>query len=256
MSRLSQVIHAFSGAAKSYDDHARVQAFGARRLAGRILSQHPSGSLGCVLEVGCGTGLLSTQLVDRSDFYVLTDVSPTLLDVALHKVDHSHVVPLVVDGEQLCFSASFDLIVGNFVLPWFQDPKRAISRLVGSLKPGGELYLTTLGNNSCHEWRTAHHLAEAPCGLLDFPSFGQFKDWFPLTGDRSVEEEWVTLTPLNALAFLRTWKGTGCHLGHPGYKPLPPTTLRAVMQAYDQDPQLSYQVLYGYYKKSERRREE
>ena len=254
MSRPAHVMHISSKAERTYDDHAIIQKFAARGLAERIFSKRTA--LGCVLEIGCGTGILSTHLANHADFYVLTEPSPALLEVALQKVPLPHVVPLVVDGDQLCFTASFDLIVSNLALHWFRDPKAAIGRLVASLKPGGELFLTIFGNNSFHEWRTAHHLAEAPCGLLDFTSIGQLKDGLPLTGHRYVEEEWVTVKPKNALTFLRALKGMGRNLAHPGYKPLPQTTLKKVMATYDEDPKTSCQILYGYYQKPEKMREE
>lgn len=255
MSRLHQVLRSFSDADKTYDASGILQAFVAERLAERVLHGQPS-SLGNVLEIGCGTGFLSRHLVDSADFYALTDLSLPLLTQARGKVPHAHVTPLVVDGEKLCFTASFDLIVSNLALHWFQDPKAALNQWVASLKPGGVLYVTLFGNNSFHEWRTAHHLAEAPCGLLDFASFGQLKDWLPLTGHRSVEEEWVTVPVDKALTLLRTWKSTGSHLSHPGHKPLPSPTLKKVMRLFDQDPQISCQILYGYYKKSEKMQEE
>jgi len=255
MNRFAQIKHTFSTVGATYDTHAVVQRLVAQRLAEKV--QGKPNAKGCVLEVGCGTGLLSTHLVPQAQTYLLTDVALPLLERAWRKVaDQPHVVPLVVDGERLCFTASFDLIVANLALHWFQDPKAAIGRLVASLKPGGELYLTVCGNNSLHEWRMAHHVAEAPCGVLDFPSFGQFKEWFPLTGKRHVEEEWVTFKPENALSFLRSLKGMGSHLAHPGHTPLPPQSLRKVMQVFDEDPQVSCQILYGYYQKPEKMREE
>lgn len=255
MNRLSKISQAFSQAAESYDQHTLIQNYTAKKLAERILNQKTSG-LGTVLEVGCGTGILSTYLVNHADLYVLTDLSLSLLEKAREKVRGAHVVPLVVDGERPCFTASFDMIVSHLALHWFQDPKAALTRLVACLKPGGRLYISTLGNNTFHEWRTAHYLVEAPCGVLDFISFGQLKDWLPLSGIRCVEEEWISLTPLNALGFLRSLKGMGGHLPHPGHKPLPYKTLKNVMRVYDQNPHTSCQILYGSYQKPEKMREE
>lgn len=255
MKRSLKVSQAFSRAADSYDQHALVQSFTAQRLAAKILTQENS-SLGTILEVGCGTGMLSRHLIAHAGHYVLTDFSLPLLQKAHEQVRGEHVFPLVVDGEHPCFSASFDIIVSNLALHWFQDPKEALIRLVACLKPGGRLYITTLGNNTFHEWRTAHSFVDAPCGILDFISFGQLKDWLPLSGIRQVEEEWVTTAPLNALEFLRSLKGMGGHLPHPGHRPLPHRTFKKVMDIYDLKPKTSYQILYGTYQKAETMREE
>ena len=255
MNRSLKVSQAFSRVAETYDQHSLVQKFAAQRLAAKIFSQEGP-SLGTVLEIGCGTGTLTSLLVSHADHFVVTDIAFPLLQKMREKVKQLQVSPLVVNGEHPCFTASFDVIVSSLALHWFQDPKNALVRLVACLKPGGKLYVSMLGNNTFHEWRTAHSLVEAPCGVLDFISFGQLKDWLPLSGIRHVEEEWVTITPVNALGFLRSLKAMGGHLPHPGHKPLPHKTFKKVMNAYDQNPQASCQILYSVYQKPEKLREE
>ncbi|MBY0292877.1 MAG: methyltransferase domain-containing protein [Alphaproteobacteria bacterium] len=255
MTRLLKVSQAFSRAAKSYDCHALIQNFVAQRLAKKIFNQVDS-SLGDVLEVGCGTGILSQHLASKAAFYVLTDISLALLQKAEEKVRNAQVIPLVVDGEHPCFTASFDLIISNLALHWFQDPKAALTRLTACLKPGGSLYISILGNNTFHEWRTASSLVEAPCGALDFITFGQLKNWLPLSGTRLVEEEWVTVKPANALEFLRSLKAMGGGVPHPGHRPLPYKIFKEVMDVYNQNPQVSCQILYGIYQRPEKMQEE
>jgi len=255
MNRLLKVSKVFSQAVLTYDDHALIQKLAAQRLASKVLTTR-STALGTVLEVGCGTGILTTHLVPYASLYVLTDLSLSLLKKAQEKVQDNKVLPLVVDGDNPCFSASFDLIVSNLALHWFSDPKEALSRLVACLKPGGLLCLSTLGNNTFHEWRTAHSLLEIPCGVLDFISFAQLKSWLPLSGIRQVEEEWVTTQPGDALTFLRSLKAMGAGLAHPRHKPLPYKTFQKVREIYDKNPQISYQILYATYQKPEKMREE
>jgi len=255
MSRLLKVLKTFSRASGTYDDYAILQKITAGRLASQVLAQKKT-SLGTVLEVGCGTGILSTYLAKHADLYVLTDLSFSLLEKAQEKTKDAAILPLVVDGEKPCFTASFDLIVSNLAFPWFQDPKGSLTRLAACLKPGGKLYISTFGNNTFHEWRTAHSFVDAPCGVLDFISFGQLKDWLPLSGRRHVEEEWITTTPGSALTFLRYLKAMGSHLPHFGHKPLPYKIFKKVIETYDRNPQISCQILYGSYEKPEKIREE
>lgn len=254
MGHSSKVAEAFSNAAKVYDQYSLIQTYVSQRLSHAILKEETS--LGVALEIGCGTGILSQHLVSYAESYILTDISFALLSKARTRICKDHVHPLVVNGEYPCFTASFDVIVSNLALHWFPSPKSALTRLIACLKPGGRLYLSALGNNSFHEWRTAHALAEAPCGILDFISCGQLKNWLPVSGERWVEEEWVTLAPQNALEFLRGLKNTGGSTPHPAYEPLPYKTFRKIMKIYDQDPLVSCQILYGIYRKSEKMREE
>lgn len=250
-----KISQAFSRAAASYDQQAVVQNFVAGRLASKILA-HKGTSLGTILEVGCGTGVLTPHLLPHCTHYVLSDFSHAILKVAMEKTQDERVSPLVLNAEYPCFSASFDFIVSNLALHWFQDPKSALTRLTACLKPGGWLYFTALGNNSFHEWRTAHALEGAPSGVLDFIPFGQLKDWLPLSGHRAVEEEWITTTPSNALEFLRGLKKIGAGLPKPGHLPLPHSTFKKVMEIYNMCPQSSYQILFVSYQKPEKMREE
>lgn len=250
--RISQ---AFSRGAASYDQQAVVQNFVAGRLASKILTQKGA-SLDTILEVGCGTGILTPYLLPYCTHYVLSDFSHAILKVAVEKIQDEKILPLVLNAEYPCFSASFDFIVSNLALHWFQDPKGALTRLVACLKPGGWLYFTALGNNTFYEWRTAHALEGAPSGVLDFIPFGQLKDWLPLSGHRAVEEEWVTTTPSNALEFLRDLKKIGAALPKSGHRPLPHSTFKKVMEIYNMRPQTSYQILFASYQKPEKMREE
>ena len=255
MSRSLKVSQAFSRAAESYDGQALVQNFVAQRLVAKILATKDL-SLGTILEVGCGTGVLASHLFSHGSQYILSDFSYPLLKRAMEKLQDSRVFPLVVDAERPCFSASFDLIVSNLALHWFQNPKAALTRLAACLKPGGWLYLTALGNNTFHEWRTAHALMNAPSGVLDFISFGQLQEWLPLSGTRAVEEEWMTVNHGNALAFLRSLKQIGGLLPKTGHLPLPYDTFKKVMELYNLNPQSSYQILFASYQKPEKMREE
>ena len=81
MNRSLKVSQAFSRARDSYDQYALVQDFVAQRLAATILTKEGP-TLGTLLEVGCGTGMLSRRLASHADQYVLTDISFSLLQKA------------------------------------------------------------------------------------------------------------------------------------------------------------------------------
>lgn len=255
MDRLTQISHAFSKAAHTYDNHDFVQKYVADNLTQKI-SLENSDLFGTVLEVGCGTGYLAQQLYERAKDYILSDISYEILDIAKQKVVGDNVMSVVVNGESPCFTACFDMIVSNLAFHWFEKPKQALTALTACLKPGGRLYLTALGNNTFNEWRTAHMELEASCGLLEFVTIGQLKEWLPLSGERDIQEEWITMHPKNAHEFLRHLKGMGGYVSHPGHRPLPLNTFRAVMDKFDSIPRCSYQILYATYEKPQKMREE
>jgi len=222
----------------------KVQSRVATKLARTVLDAHPSQRSLSVLEIGCGEGHLSTFLFPHFDTYILSDISWARLNETRRKLNAPYGV--VVDGEAPCFTASFDIIVSSLTFQWFRDPKGALAQLIGCLKPGGTLHLTTLGCHSFHEWRTAHLVNELSCPLPDFIPHGALKSWLPLTGDREIREEWYTQNvpdPQNTLQDLML---------HPLLE-----TASKVQTTYLKSGHLSSQILYlTYHKPSQMIREE
>ena len=186
MNRNLKVAQAYSKSADSYDKHATIQKHIAHRLGQKILKKY-NDNLGCVLEVGCGTGFLTEQLFARSSRYILSDISQKMTLLACQKFQDNNVFPITVDGELPCFTACFDMIVSNLALHWFSNPSQALQNLSGCLKPGGIIYFTCMGSQSFHEWKTAHIHSNAPCGTPDFISFGNLLTLLPLSGTRRKE---------------------------------------------------------------------
>ena len=77
--------HQFGAASATYDSNAVVQADIAARLAAMLESRLARRAT--VLEVGCGTGLLSAALIvsRQPARYYLNDISAAMLDVAVAK---------------------------------------------------------------------------------------------------------------------------------------------------------------------------
>lgn len=103
---------------------------------------------GRVLELGAGSGLNLLHYGSAVDELVLTEPSPHMLRLLSDRVESN---PLdagsceVIEGgaEELSFpDASFDTVVGTFVLCTIPDPARALAEVARVLRPGGRyLYL-------------------------------------------------------------------------------------------------------------------
>lgn len=103
---------------------------------GKLLSLPVAGRM---LDVGGGTGRVSSQLRPFVDELVLTDVSAGMLQQARQKnrFDLS-----LAHAEMLPFSdASFDRILVVDALHHFCDQRAAIAELIRVLKPGGRLVI-------------------------------------------------------------------------------------------------------------------
>lgn len=95
-----------------------------------------------VLEIGCGTGYFTKEIVKTGAFVTAIDISPELLDIAKLEIKESNVIFVLDNAYDLSFDAnSFDSIVGSSVLHHLEIEK-AVSEMFRVLKPGGSFYFT------------------------------------------------------------------------------------------------------------------
>lgn len=102
----------------------------------------------CVLDVGCGGGLLSEALAKAGAQVTAIDLAPNLLKVArLHglesgiKVGYRQVAVEALADET---PASFDVVTCMEMLEHVPDPAAIINACARLLRPGGRLFLSTL----------------------------------------------------------------------------------------------------------------
>lgn len=240
LSRKRQVERAFSAAAPSYDRAAHVQREVAARMAAWIRETPPPPD-GAVLEIGCGTGLLTERLVQDLPGRRLwaTDLSPAMVARCRARVGEGPRLHFqVMDGERPDLGAQrFDRIVSSLAFQWFDDLPGALTRLRGLLAPGGRLQFATMGRDTFHEWRRT--LAEL--GLEVAPSpFPTLDDLAPLA---TVREERIVAAFADGAAFLRHLRELGATVPAPGARPLPPGALRRAAARFT--GRATYHVLYG-----------
>ncbi len=101
-----------------------------------------------VLDVGCGAGLLSEALAREGARVTATDLAPELIKVArLHGLESRVEVEYLLQSvESLAQQrpASFDAITCMEMLEHVPDPAAIIGACAALLKPGGQLFLSTL----------------------------------------------------------------------------------------------------------------
>jgi SAM-dependent methyltransferase len=95
---------------------------------------------GLVLEIGCGTGLLTRHLVAAGHRVIATDASPAMLDIARAEVPDAEVRRLTLPHDRL---PDADAIIGvGHVLNYLDDElavRQALANLANALRPGGIL---------------------------------------------------------------------------------------------------------------------
>ncbi len=116
-----------------------------KRLAG---TRWPN-SLGSVLEVGCGTGLLSRALIGSQEAHdiVLTDASADMLRATRTHLDQAGLLSTnrltfaTHSGTEPCFrDSAFDTCVGSSVLHHIADVRGFLANVFRWLKPGGRAF--------------------------------------------------------------------------------------------------------------------
>lgn len=143
----------FSKAAATYDQHADVQA----ELAAILSAGLDAGAAGeSVLELGCGTGNYTAQLIQKFPAARLTalDFSPAMVALARQKVgERPRVDFLCADAEAFLAAGQgrFDLVTSNATLQWFEDLERGCQGIRALLAPGGLFWGSIFGRETLHE---------------------------------------------------------------------------------------------------------
>lgn len=99
-----------------------------------------------VLDVACGTGAVSTkvvQIIGSSGMLVGIDFSRGALEIARSSVPTGHF--LEMDAESIGLDMKFDKIVCQYALMFFPDPARVLRRLCSLLKNRGRFAIVVHG---------------------------------------------------------------------------------------------------------------
>ena len=187
----------------SYNDNARVQKMVVDRMVPMILSsveRVPEK----ILEIGCGTGLLTSQLQRTfpSDGLYLNDL---VEELCYHAATVNH-VPL-----KHCFPGflplSFDLIASASTFQWFTTPEETFKKLSKRLEQRGVLVFSTFGKFNLREIRLTTG------GGLDYRNKEELEKMLkPYFEIELIEEEFHMLEFDTPLAVLQHLKKTGVNV--------------------------------------------
>lgn len=245
--RKRRIADAFGRAAASYDDAAAPQ----RQAAGLVADlarRLPVPDRPRILEIGCGTGILTRdiQRIWPMAELIVSDISPDMVGRAAGGAMIAGTF-LTLDGETPPFEGPwFDLILSSLAMQWFADLPAAIARLAALLRPGGTLLFSTMGADSFAEWRAAHDAVGEAAGTPGYPDLATLRTMIAMHDDAFAFDEHWRHDFGGARGFLAHLKGIGATVPAGDHDALGPSRMRGVMRAFDDaGGDVTYHVLFG-----------
>ncbi len=167
----SRLRASFRRGLETYHKDATAQARIARRLAELLRQAGAPQYFGEAFEFGCGTGLLTEELLAHHSFGQLT------LNDLVPEAARGQVVPgcgeaRFVSGpvETAPLPQGLDLIASASTVQWVADLPALLERLTAHLAPGGWLALSGFGRGQFCELQALRSSGEAP-------SYADAEDW-------------------------------------------------------------------------------
>lgn len=241
-------------AAEGYDAAAVLQRVAARRLFDGLRARLAGRTPRRILEVGCGTGFLTHMLHEAwpEAELVATDVAPRMLERARKRVGED-VLFCEMDAARPDVTGAFDLICGNLVFQWLEEPSVALQKLADQLAAGGVIAVSTLLDGTFEEWRQACTAEGLVAATPDYPAARTVQGWQPgLCAGKWTTERCVQPFE-NGLAFVKHLKDTGASVPREDGKAFSPAELRRALARFDQaGAMVTWHLAYGCFQKPQR----
>lgn len=242
-----QLASQFGSAAPHYDRYAVVQ----RQCAAELVSLLREAAVpeGAILELGCGTGFVTRELVaafpDRLlDITDLSDEMVAYCREMLSAGGSSSLIFRQLDAEQVTTEMRYGAIASGFVVQWFEDVARSLERLSHLLLPGGILVASFPTGHSFPEWKQICEQVKLPFTANPMPDVDALCEQLGRNNlECRYQTRWMSTTYDRALDFFKGLKliGAGLRRSPPS---LSPQELRHLVQTWDSQCPSGVQVSY------------
>ncbi|MEZ8731597.1 malonyl-ACP O-methyltransferase BioC [Vibrio splendidus] len=207
----SAIAEAFGKAATTYDKHAEFQ----RDVGHRLLDKLPRDLSGLkVLDLGCGTGYFSEQMVKRGAEVVCADLSVGMLERAEQRCGASVSLYQQADAEQLPFEdGCFDIVFSSLALQWCDDLSSPLKEMKRVVAVGGRVIFSTLFDGSLFELEKSWSKIDAHQHVNHFITINQVKIALAQSSCTAHQLDLPTITVWYDTAFelMRDLKGIGAN---------------------------------------------
>jgi malonyl-CoA O-methyltransferase len=253
---VQQIVRGFARSAAHYDAHAHVQLQCADRLDAYTEANTRDLIDGSILEVGCGTGIVSHRLAKlfHNRPLELTDVCEEMLGRCRMRLAPDAPISFnVVDVQNFRGQQEYALIVAAFVLQWVENLPPVLGNLMQALKPGGKLFFSVPTSGSFPEWRAICKQAGVTFTGNSLPSLMDFRSFAAANNMRlSVYEETFPLHHASMSEFLKSLKSIGAGTSLSSARLSITETKRLLAAAntlYPHSFTATYKVLFGHLSK-------
>ena len=211
-----KVKQSFALACQTYDGLAVLQRHIGFDLMDKLpLEQWDKDPL--IVDLGCGTGFLSQQLVERENLQTIIaiDIALSMLHVAKTKLDATNSIHYIcADAEKLPLSnQSVNHIVSNVALQWCQNLAAVFTGFKQVLKQGGTVGFSTFGPATLKELKAAWAEVDDYQHVNQFYSVDTIQTFLQQAGFKAIKIESI-LYQYNyptVIALMKELKGIGAH---------------------------------------------
>ena len=206
--------NSFANASKSYDAMAALQ----RTVGKDLLKTERADSLtGTIVDIGCGTGFLTAELVKLSGFQQLIalDLALPMVQTTRTKLAHAeNLLYLCADAENLPLQTnSVDSIFSNVALQWCQNLEIVFDDMKRVLKADGRLLFSTFGSETLQELKKAWAKVDDYRHVNEFYSTVEIEYFLQKSGYKNIQISKKTYIQRydSVISLMRELKGIGAH---------------------------------------------
>lgn len=247
----------FDRAAKTYDQAAFIQREIGNRLMERLdyVRLQPER----VVDLGCGTGAISKQLLSRypQAEVVSLDLALGMVEETKRKANNFRLNGICADVQQMPLQEDCaDLLISNLMLQWCNDLGAIFQECVRVLRPEGLFTFTTFGPDTLYELRNSWGQVDGYTHASRFVDMHDVGDALLAVGFRDpvMDREVITVTypaVRNLLQDLKTIGANNATLGR-NRGLTGKQRLQGFYQAYehyrlaDETYPVTYEVIFGH----------
>ncbi len=160
----------FTKSIQTYNNEAKAQKIIAERM-NVILKNNVSVKSPFILEIGCGTGFMSRNIVKTfaPKSFIINDLCHEMEKCFCDLSNSENISYMWGDAESIDFPANQDMIVSCSTIQWFENINIFFKKCHSILKPGGYLAFSTFGKDNMHEFieMTGHGLSYLPISNIE-----------------------------------------------------------------------------------------